>query len=65
MDEATRDVCLVSHQQHRTLSLGREDSAFVLGKGVRNQGIGVAMPHTMLLLEPGDMLHVLGRGADA
>src|SRR5215211_5154157 len=29
MDGTAGDVCLVSHQQHRTLSLGRADSAFV------------------------------------
>ena len=50
MDETAGDVCLVSDQQHRTLSLGRADSAFVLGKRVRNEGIGVAMPHAVLLL---------------
>jgi hypothetical protein len=41
------------------------DSAFVFGERVRNEGIGVAMAHAVLLLQPSDVLHVPRRGAGA
>ena len=36
---------------------------FILRQPMRHQRIGVAVAHSVLLLQPGDMLHVFGRRA--
>lgn len=39
--------------------------AFVLGQRMSNESVGVPVPHAMLVLQPGDMLHMLGRRASS
>ena len=34
---------------------------FVLGKGVRDDGVGMSMAHPMIVLEHGNQLHMSGR----
>jgi hypothetical protein len=66
MDETASDVCLVSHQKHRTQSFRHSVSAFItLGQRVGNKSTSMAMAHAVRLLEPVHMLYVLGRGVRA